>query len=198
MQSELEDASLREGFKRQRQQKAAVMKATGKTDCDACLDECCCGGSGCCTSLTPNLHNGGGYGVDIHGGGGDGCDCAFFQLLLYIVFPAFAIVDFLLGFVARSQDWYDASIGQLVCTWSLTACAVWIALGICGFVLFTASIVNAIFACCRYRRRRYMHNSRRNTADRRRMGNNGATSKIPSSVIMSAGGGSVMILDSDA
>ena len=47
------------------------------------------------------------------------------QLILYIVFPSFAIVDFLLGVVAKAFGWYDKSLGNIVCDRSVTACAVW-------------------------------------------------------------------------
>ena len=47
------------------------------------------------------------------------------QLILYIVFPSFAIVDFLLGAVAKALGWYEQSLGNIVCSNSVTACAVW-------------------------------------------------------------------------
>ena len=47
------------------------------------------------------------------------------QLILYIVFPSFAIVDFLLGAVAKALGWYEHSLGNIVCSNSVTACAVW-------------------------------------------------------------------------
>ena len=47
------------------------------------------------------------------------------QLILYIVFPSFAIVDFLLGVVAKALGWYEQSLGNIVCSNSVTACAVW-------------------------------------------------------------------------
>ena len=50
---------------------------------------------------------------------------ALAQLILYTVFPSFAIVDFLLGVVAKALGWYDKSLGNIVCDRSVTACAVW-------------------------------------------------------------------------
>ena len=47
------------------------------------------------------------------------------QLILYIVFPSFAIFDFLLGAVAKALGWYEQSLGNIVCSNSVTACAVW-------------------------------------------------------------------------
>ncbi len=164
MQSELEDATLREDIRRQRRLKTAIMKESGKTDCENCLDECCCRGcSQCCAYLLKSGSHGSAAGDDEAADAVDGCgDCAFLQLLLYTVFPAFAVTDFLLGLIARNQGWYEDSIGQMVCSWSLTACAVWIALGICGLVLATATVVNALCACCAKKDRRRRSVRRRN------------------------------------
>jgi len=172
MESELQDAVSREETKRKRQKQ----RETGMSECDYFLEECCCGAKGasccpsfmsCCSCCEEAAANGSNQGGEDEGGanGGNGGrdNCAFVQLLLYIVFPSFAIVDFLLGVAAKTFGWYDQSLGNIVCDNSVTACAVWIALAIVGFVLATATVVNAVCKCIKRRNR-----GRRQRAARKR------------------------------
>lgn len=76
-------------------------------------------------------------------------------LFFYIVFPVFAIVDFALGFLAKEQGWYDRCVGQIVCDWSASACAVWIALALSAFLVAAFAVVNKLVktlcrCCCCY------------------------------------------------
>jgi hypothetical protein len=137
LETEFEDARTRIDYNRHR--KLVLAKNEGSSDCELCLSEVC---GCCCTNKT--LHFITGVLSFQHG--------SLAPLLIYFIFPTFATVDFVLGFVAKSQGWYSHCVGEIVCKWNATVCAVWIALTLSGLlvVIFAVSsrVVMKLGSCC--------------------------------------------------
>ena len=138
LETEFEEARVRSDYKRQRQIAVAAAREAGRTECEQCLNDFCC----CCDDAAAFC-----------------CCCcrrgskAAASLLLYTAFPALAVADFVLGLVAKNQGWYPKCLGELVCAWSATACAVWIALAMSAIFVFSFAVVAKLAAvlksqCC--------------------------------------------------
>ncbi len=67
-------------------------------------------------------------------------------MLLYSVFPTFAVLDFLLGLLARRLGWYDRCLADIVCEWSTAACAFWIALTLSGIGVAACTVCGYLMA----------------------------------------------------
>ncbi len=65
-------------------------------------------------------------------------------LLLYSLFPAFSVLDLCIGALAKSQSWYDKSLCEHACDWSVTACAVWIAVTLSGVLVAAFALLGKI------------------------------------------------------
>ncbi len=83
--------------------------------------------------------------LDANGGGGG----PTISMLLYSIFPAFAVIDLLLGQLAKELGWYSECIAERVCGWSMTACAFWIALTLSGVGVAACTAFSRIAAAAR-------------------------------------------------
>ena len=140
LETEYEDTLQREDYKRQRLNKTIQYKESERSECETCLEEFC--GCGVCSFRILRMIR-----ANVN------CDSSLITLFLYIIFPAFAIVDFVLGIIAKDFGWYDKCVGELVCDWSASACAIWIALALSAFLVATFAVCSKVFKtfckCCR-------------------------------------------------
>lgn len=139
LEHEFEEEQKISNLKRLRGKESVRQLESGKSDCETCCDEFC----GCTF-----------------------CSCWLSQLILavfsfehkcisiaiYTIFPLFIVLDFLIGSVAKSQGWYSATLGQMVCHWSPTACAIWIAVALSatlvGAFSFLGKLTNFLCDSC--------------------------------------------------
>ncbi|XP_059088283.1 uncharacterized protein LOC131884496 [Tigriopus californicus] len=136
LEHEFEEEQKISNLKRLRGKESLKQLESGKSDCETCCDEFC----GCSF-----------------------CSCWLSQLILavfsfehkcisiiiYTIFPLFIVLDFLIGSLAKSQGWYSASLGQMVCHWSATACAIWIAVALSATLVAAFSFLGKLtnFLC---------------------------------------------------
>ena len=140
LETEFEDARQREEYKRQRLKQTASQRSEERSDCENCLEECC--GCGVCSfKILRYISN------------SCTCDSSLITMFAYIIFPVFAILDFVIGLAAKELGWYEKCVGQLVCDWSASACAVWIALALSAFLValfaVVGKLVKTLCKCCK-------------------------------------------------
>ena len=160
LETEFEDASKRLDFKRQRQLQTTRQREAGRSDCEQCLEECgCCLHGrcmGCCLGCPKKRRRRSSQEAAPSHPTTTLKRPPRWSMLLYSLLPAVAVGDFVLARLAAKQGWYERGLGDALCHWSPTGCAVWIAImlsGVCVATFATCSAaVGSVRTCLRFGR----------------------------------------------
>jgi len=130
---EVEQEELRqlEGVKRQRllQQKQDL---DGQNGCQECLEVFCGRGLRPCWPTTTERR----YEDD-----DERLSCS---TAIYALFPCLTIADLVLGQAAKATGAYSRTLADVVCDWSPTACAFWIAAMLAGFGVLAYTVISRL------------------------------------------------------
>ena len=150
LETELEDQQKISDLKRLRQKESERQAQMGRSDCELCCSEFC----GCDLLAMPLCKNlcrlcrprrPGQTSTAKRDVG------ALLSIFVYTLVPLFAVADFLLGLVAKQHGWYTRTVGERLCEWSPTMCAVWIAVGLAASMVALFSVFGKLADVARCR-----------------------------------------------
>jgi len=162
LEVEQEERRQLEDYKRQRLLQLQQAKEAGQSGCEECLEVFCCAGSSggcgeCCkkplsrrqsqAAISSLSHNG----HSSEQGEEDSGHPVSCSSALYALFPCLAIADLVLGTLAKATGLYSRCLVEVVCHWSSTACALWIATLLAGIGVFVHAAASKIYNFFRHR-----------------------------------------------